>query len=606
MIKKGYTIKLELYKFSLHNPLKLIAMKKTATLLVLALSLCICLQAKTTTKKIHILFDTDKYELNPTEIQKLNQFITSFPDDNNYEITISGHTDSRGSINYNKQLSVNRAEKVKAHFVKKGLHKNIINIQYLGELAPLKANVSENNMQQNRRVEITLTYYYFENISELEHALDVYKANEYVINPKKEHVLEGKKGVKILIKPNTFVNDDGSIVKEPVTIEVIEALDINDFLSSKLATNSKGKIIESGGMVKLTATTADGKTVKIDPQNPISIAIPTINRQDNMEVFLSNEGSNWTPTNQPILASSISFPEMKTPIKLENHIKLPSYKMDRSGQPKMPASPRMPTYPKEPRKESYERKIYWYQVFNKEKIIQKQEERYNKALENYDKRVGRYDKMLKFYNNNMAEYKKKLKEYRIAMNEWNMKIEKEINNFKNTPEYQEALKRYNILQAKIDEKYRKQLIAWKEYKNKKLSEEAENMEKLGITDINMMNQYFFAFNTLGWVNVDRFYKYKEEDKEMIVLNTKAPNKEEKVFVVFKTIKSIIPMDADSTNNKYLKNNVPKSEQASILAYTVKDGKPMIYHQPLNTSNNYNLNYTLSSFAEIKKLLQEYM
>lgn len=581
-------------------------MKKTATLLVLAFSLCICLQAKTTTKKIHILFDTDKYELIPTEIQKLNKFITSFPADNNYEITISGHTDNRGSINYNKQLSVNRAEKVKAYFVKKGLHQNIINILYLGELAPLKANVSENNMQQNRRVEITLTYYYFESISELEHALDVHKTNKYVINPKKEHVLKGKKGVKILIKPNTFINNDGSIIEEPVAIEFIEALDINDFLSSKLATNSKGKIIESGGMVKITASTASGKTVNINPENPISIAIPTVNRQDNMEVFLSNEGSDWTPTNQPILASTLSFPKMKMPIKLENHIKLPSYKIDKSKQPKMPVGPRMPSTPKEPRKESYERKIYWYQVFNKEKIIQKQEERYNKALENYAKRVGRYNKMLKFYNNNMTEYKKKLKEYHIAMNEWKMKIEIERNEFKNTSEYQETLKRYSFVQAKIDERYNKQLVAWKEHKNKKLSEEAENMEKLGITDMNMMNQYFFAFNTLGWVNVDRFYKYKEEDKEMIVLNTKAPNKEEKVFVVFKTIKSIIPMDADSTNNKYIKNNIPKSEQASILAYTVKDGKPMIYHETLNTSGNYNLNYTTSSFAEIKKLLQEYM
>ena len=581
-------------------------MKKTATLLVLALSLCICLQAKTTTKKIHILFDTDKYELNPTEIQKLNEFITSFPDDNNYEITISGHTDNRGSINYNKELSENRAEKVKAYFVKKGLHQNIINIQYLGELAPLKANISENNMQQNRRVEITLTYYYFENISELEHALDVYKTNEYVINPKKEHVLKGKKGVKILIKPNTFISDDGSIIEESVTIEFVEALDINDFLSSKLVTNSKGKIIESGGMVKLTATTASGKSVKIDPKNPVSIAIPTTNRQDNMEVFLSNEGSDWTPTNQPILTSNLSFPQMKMPFKHENPIKLPNFKIDKSGQPKMPNEPKMPSSPKEPRKESYERKIYWYQIFNKEKIIQKQEERYNKALVNYDKRVGRYNKMLKYYDNNMTEYKKKFREYHIAMEEWKAKIEVERNTFKSTPEYQEALKRYNIVQVKIDDRYSKQLIAWKEYKNKKLSEEAENMEKLGITDMNMMNQYFFAFNSLGWVNVDRFYKYKEEDKEMIVLNTKDHNEEEKVYVVFKTIKSIIPMDADSTNKQYKKNNIPKSEQASILAYTVKDGKPMIYHQTLNASDNYTLNYTPSSFAEIKKLLQEYM
>lgn len=580
-------------------------MKKTATLLVLSLSLCICLQAKTITKKIHILFDTDKYELNSTEIQKLNEFIAGFPDDNNYEITISGHTDSKGSINYNKELSENRAKKVKAYFIKKGLHQNIINIQYLGEQAPLKPNVSENNMQQNRRVEITLTHYYFENISELEHALDVHKTSQYNIHPQKEHLLNGKKGTKLLIKANTFVYDDGTIVKEPVIIEFIESLDMNDFLSSGLTTNSKGKLIESGGMIKLIATTADGKSIKINPENPVSIAIPTTNKQDNMEVFLSNEGNDWTPTNQPILATNLSYPQMKMPVKLQNPVVLPDYKFDASEQPKKPAGPRMPSTPIEPRKESYERKIYWYQIFNKEKIIQKQENRYHKALENYGKRVGRYNKMLKYYENNLQEYKKNLNQYYIAMDEWKAKIEIERNKFISSPEYQEKLKKYNLAQVKIDEKYRKQLIAWKEYKNKKLNEDAENMEKLGITDMNMMNQYFFAFNSLGWVNVDRFYKYKEEEKQVIVLNTNDQNKEEKVFVVFKTIKSIIAMDVDSTNRQYKKNNIPKSEQASILAYTVKDGKPMIYHQPLSASNNYNLTYTPSSFAEIKKLLKEY-
>ena len=90
-------------------------------------------------------FDFDKSIVKPQYFDLLKN-IKEFVEQNNYEITIVGHTDSIGSNQYNFGLSRRRAEAVKAKLLEFGL----------AEDQPIATNATKEGRAQNRRVEFKL------------------------------------------------------------------------------------------------------------------------------------------------------------------------------------------------------------------------------------------------------------------------------------------------------------------------------------------------------------------------------------------------------------------------------------------------------------------
>lgn len=72
------------------------------------------------------------------------------------EIMVEGHTDSRGSADFNLQLSQDRADSVKAALVAAGIAAERITALGLGEDFPVDSNESEVGRSRNRRVEIVI------------------------------------------------------------------------------------------------------------------------------------------------------------------------------------------------------------------------------------------------------------------------------------------------------------------------------------------------------------------------------------------------------------------------------------------------------------------
>lgn len=579
-------------------------MRKLAILLVISFSLSYSLQAKKTTTTTTVLFETDKHQLTTESVNKLKHLIETIPTKLDFEITIAGHTDNQGDLKYNKKLSFNRAEEVKQFLIKNGIKKNIVKVDYLGELAPIKPNRTDSDREVNRRVEINLTTYYFDNIQELESVLESNKINTFLIEPKKENIITGKKGVKVLIKPKTFTYADGTTVDEEVKVELIEALDVNSFVSSGLLTSSKNDLLESGGMIKLNATTVSGKQVTINANNPLRVVIPTTNRKDGMELFVSNQGGDWTAINQPISTNSFNISNNSFPKMNYNNIKLPEFVIDKKSKPQAPKKPRAVREPSAPKEESYFSKIHWYQFLNKEKIKMRQKNWYEQAVNNYNYRMEKYDIKLSKYYTYMNAYTNDMMKYNEALNKWEEKIIKDREDFKKTDQYQAALKKYNEIYNRNLAKYEADVKKWKLLRKQRVTEEAEDMEKLGITSINLMNNYIFASVDLQWINVDRFYKVNPAQQQLLTLKCNTID-DERVLVVFKRINSIISMDLDSLAQQYTKGNIPKTEPAAIFAYKVKNGKPMIFYRDLDGSNNYRLDYIPSSFSDIKELLSQF-
>ena len=101
-------------------------------------------------------FDFDKSNVKP-EYYDLLKNIKEFVEQNNYEITIVGHTDSVGSNQYNFGLSRRRAEAVKAKLLEFGLAEDrIVGIEAMGEEQPIATNATKEGRAQNRRVEFKL------------------------------------------------------------------------------------------------------------------------------------------------------------------------------------------------------------------------------------------------------------------------------------------------------------------------------------------------------------------------------------------------------------------------------------------------------------------
>lgn len=107
--------------------------------------------------KDKILFGFDQAELGTSaqgSLNKLTDVLKRYPDTN---IEVIGHTDDKGTDNYNQSLSERRAKSVAAYLRNNGISTNRVVTKGMGESDPKVANTSDANRAENRRVEFVIT-----------------------------------------------------------------------------------------------------------------------------------------------------------------------------------------------------------------------------------------------------------------------------------------------------------------------------------------------------------------------------------------------------------------------------------------------------------------
>ncbi len=87
------------------------------------------------------------------EIARVAAVLLKYPQTN---ISIEGHTDSKGAEEYNMDLSRQRAEAVKNSLIGRGLSSSRLQTIGFGESKPVATNDTEAGRQQNRRVRIVI------------------------------------------------------------------------------------------------------------------------------------------------------------------------------------------------------------------------------------------------------------------------------------------------------------------------------------------------------------------------------------------------------------------------------------------------------------------
>jgi outer membrane protein OmpA-like peptidoglycan-associated protein len=118
-------------------------------------------KAKVVGKKIEItekvMFDTAKATIKPESHQLLNDVALVMKEHTNIKrVRIEGHTDSDGTGDYNKKLSQERADAVKAFLVEAGVEEKRLTAVGYGEDKPIADNDSDEGKERNRRVEFNI------------------------------------------------------------------------------------------------------------------------------------------------------------------------------------------------------------------------------------------------------------------------------------------------------------------------------------------------------------------------------------------------------------------------------------------------------------------
>ncbi|MBO6795261.1 MAG: OmpA family protein [Balneolaceae bacterium] len=106
----------------------------------------------------NIYFATDSDTLHTSSVDALDKLATILNDDEGLNLMLVGHADSRDTKEYNKELSIDRANAVKAYLVENGIDADRISTKGLGETKPIASNTTDDGKNRNRRVEIKLSY----------------------------------------------------------------------------------------------------------------------------------------------------------------------------------------------------------------------------------------------------------------------------------------------------------------------------------------------------------------------------------------------------------------------------------------------------------------
>lgn len=120
------------------------------------------LQAKQTDRGVvvtlgDVLFDTGEATLKPGASLAMNRLSTFLSQNPQTKVLIEGHTDSRGSDEYNEGLSERRARAVATELESRGIPSAQVQTLGRGKAYPVASNDTAEGRQRNRRVEIVFS-----------------------------------------------------------------------------------------------------------------------------------------------------------------------------------------------------------------------------------------------------------------------------------------------------------------------------------------------------------------------------------------------------------------------------------------------------------------
>lgn len=402
-----------------------------------------------------------------------------------------------------------------------------------------------------------------------------------------------KEGTSVKIKANSFISEKTGIeISGNVQIAIKEYYKISDMIVSGLSTTSGNKILETGGMLHITAKT-DNENCLIKQGRDIQIGFPYSNKKDGMELFngeWTSDKMDWKLDNTTSITNRIDEPVIMT--EPEEAIffiveEMPEFPGGNSGLNKYISE--NIHYPYSAIKDKIEGKVFVSFIIDT-----------NGLPANISVLRGitsALDKSACYLVRNMPKWKPGRQGGKPVAVSYTLPITFSAKSTELTNE--------EINQAK---NFEKEIINLKVvYKTTKgnFKEEFENKtndDNLNRTRVSDINRYIFSTSQLGWINCDRIYNGKGEKTDFFVQTDDSNGV--KIQLVFKSMNAILP--GLKKPNGFLFANVPLGEKVTLVAFKTVDDKLFLAVQETKITKNVvtDLNFRPVTMDLLKKEMEK--
>lgn len=99
----------------------------------------------------------------------------------------------------------------------------------------------------------------------------------------------------------------------------------------------------------------------------------------------------------------------------------------------------------------------------------------------------------------------------------------------------------------------------------------EESAKKATENVANLSNYTFEAAQLGWINIDKFWKYPEADRVPVILAETAADT--RVFVIFREFRGALALPF--SNGKFVSSPLPKNTPVTVVALKLKDGSPQL-------------------------------
>ena len=357
-------------------------------------------------------------------------------------------------------------------------------------------------------------------------------SQKFTASPKKNSIITASKGLKIIVDPSVLEKEDGSKVDGKISVSIIELTNSNDLFRSNAATVSNGRLLASGGSYFI-GMECNGKKLRIKNGKTMQINFPILTDKE-MELFYGERnddnnmnwkrvGTNLIPEqDEQVLISDKSMLDNDFPVKpvfLMNELKL--YK-------------------------TLNEEVYYY---NKKMTIR----------EIVDT-INRYSK--KVFIDTVYTWPKELanlpKETRLDTN-FLLSVY--------GPPKQFYLKTYKAQQ------HEKERLAKQEAIKDSMLAKWQPQSLSG-----QIQKYYqpSSLTALGWINCDRFYKFREQTDVEADLPVTLNNSNIQFFLLFKSMNGLMNLNTEITDSKKrIFRSLPIGESVTLIGFTKNNGQ--IFH-----------------------------
>lgn len=104
-----------------------------------------------------MFYEFNSYELKDISKLELDKLVALLNKNTEIQIEIGGHTDNKGTKEYNQKLSENRAKSVYDYLIEKGISASRLSYKGYNFSEPIASNDTEEGRAKNRRTEFKIT-----------------------------------------------------------------------------------------------------------------------------------------------------------------------------------------------------------------------------------------------------------------------------------------------------------------------------------------------------------------------------------------------------------------------------------------------------------------